>query len=59
LADALRAVTEAEAFRNHAEASGYYAGWEDGPTWLDQMQTEQAALTKLWETNPWLSSSGG
>jgi tripartite-type tricarboxylate transporter receptor subunit TctC len=56
---ALRAVTEEDAFRDHAEASGYYAAWEDGPTWLDQMQAEQTALTKLWETNPWLSSSGG
>jgi tripartite-type tricarboxylate transporter receptor subunit TctC len=59
LADALRAVTEDDAFRDHALASGYYAAWEDGATWLDQMQTEQAALAKLWETNPWLSSSGG
>ena len=59
LADALRAVTEDKAFRDQAEASGYYAGWEDGAAWLEQMQTEQAALAKLWETNPWLSSSGG
>jgi tripartite-type tricarboxylate transporter receptor subunit TctC len=59
LTAALRAVTEDGEFRDHAEASGYYAAWQDGPVWLDQMQTEQAALTKLWETNPWLSSSGG
>jgi tripartite-type tricarboxylate transporter receptor subunit TctC len=59
LANALRAVTEDDDFRDHAEANGYYATWEDGPAWLDQMQTEQAALTKLWETNPWLSSSNG
>jgi tripartite-type tricarboxylate transporter receptor subunit TctC len=59
LVDALRAVTEDDAFRDHAEASGYYAAWEDGPTWLGQMQIEQDVLTKLWGTNPWLSSSGG
>ena len=41
------------------EANGYYAAWADGPAWLAQMQTEQAALAKLWETDPWLSSSGG
>ena len=52
-------MTDDDAFRNHAEANGYHAGWEDGPGWLEQMQTEQAALAKLWETNPWLSSSGG
>jgi tripartite-type tricarboxylate transporter receptor subunit TctC len=59
LAEALRAVAEGDAFREQAEANGYYVGWEDGPVWLDQMQTELAALSKLWETNPWLSSSGG
>lgn len=59
IADALRAIAEDGAFREHAEANGYYAAWEDGPTWLGQMQTEQTALAKLWETNPWLSSSGG
>jgi len=59
LAEALRAVAEGDAFREQAEANGYYLGWEDGPVWLGQMQTELAALSKLWETNPWLSSSGG
>jgi tripartite-type tricarboxylate transporter receptor subunit TctC len=59
LAAAMRAVTEVDAFRDYAQANGYSAAWEDGATWLDQMQTEQVALTKLWETNPWLSSSGG
>jgi tripartite-type tricarboxylate transporter receptor subunit TctC len=56
---AVRAVTEDDGFRDHAEASGYYAAWEDGPAWVEQMQAEQAVLTKLWETDPWLSSSGG
>jgi tripartite-type tricarboxylate transporter receptor subunit TctC len=59
LADAMRAVTEDESFREQAEAKGYYAAWEDGPAWLAKMETEQAALAKLWETDPWLSSSGG
>ncbi|MDR3528969.1 MAG: tripartite tricarboxylate transporter substrate-binding protein [Rhodopila sp.] len=59
LTDAMRAVTEDDAFREYAEANGYYAAWADGPAWLAQMQTEQVALAKLWETDPWLSSSGG
>ena len=59
LADAMRAVVQDETFRDQAEANGYYAAWVDGPEWLKQMQTEQADLAKLWETNPWLSSSGG
>jgi tripartite-type tricarboxylate transporter receptor subunit TctC len=59
LVKALRAVAEDDNFREQAEAKGYYAAWEDGPAWVDQMQTEQAALAKLWETDPWLSSSGG
>jgi tripartite-type tricarboxylate transporter receptor subunit TctC len=59
LSAAVRAVTEDDEFRDYAQANGYYAAWEEAPIWLDQMQTEQAALTKLWETNPWLSSSGG
>jgi tripartite-type tricarboxylate transporter receptor subunit TctC len=59
LVDAMRAVTEDETFRGQAEAGGYYAAWGDGASWLAQMQTEQAALAKLWETDPWLSSSGG
>jgi tripartite-type tricarboxylate transporter receptor subunit TctC len=59
LADAMRAVVQDDAFRDQAEANGYYASWADGPDWLKQMQTEQAELAKLWATNPWLSSSGG
>jgi tripartite-type tricarboxylate transporter receptor subunit TctC len=59
LAEAMRAVTEDDDFRDQAQAKGYHAAWEDGPAWLVQMQTEQAALAKLWETDPWLSSSGG
>ena len=59
LADAMRAVVQDDAFRDQAEANGYYASWADGPDWLKQMQAEQAELAKLWATNPWLSSSGG
>jgi tripartite-type tricarboxylate transporter receptor subunit TctC len=59
LADAFRAAAEEDGFREQAEANGYYAAWEDGADWLAQMQIEHAALTKLWETNPWLSSSRG
>ena len=57
--DAMKAVTVEEGFRDQAETSGYYAAWEDGPAWLARMQTEQSMLAKLWETDPWLSSSGG
>lgn len=59
LADGMRAVTEDPAFREQAEAHGYYAAWADAAAWRGQMDTEQAALAKLWETDPWLSSSGG
>ena len=53
------AAAEDDAFREQAEANGYYAAWTDGTDWMTQMQAEQAALAKLWQTNPWLSSSGG
>jgi tripartite-type tricarboxylate transporter receptor subunit TctC len=59
LVEAMRAAAKDDGFHDQAEANGYYATWAEGPDWLAQMQTEQAALTKLWETNPWLSSSGG
>lgn len=59
LANAARAVAEDEAFRQQAEAKGYYAAWEDGSAWLKRLQAEHAVLAKLWETDPWLSSSGG
>ena len=59
LLDAIRLATRDGAFGEQAEANGYYAAWEEGADWLAQMQTEQAALTQLWQTNPWLSSSGG
>ena len=59
LLDVIRQVAQDGAFAEQAEAGGYYAAWADGAEWLAQMQTEQVALTKLWESNPWLSSSGG
>jgi tripartite-type tricarboxylate transporter receptor subunit TctC len=59
LINALREAAQDGAFGEQAEANGYYAAWAEGADWLAQMETEQAALTKLWETNPWLSSPGG
>jgi tripartite-type tricarboxylate transporter receptor subunit TctC len=57
--DAIHAAATDNAFCDQAEEIGYYAAWADGAAWLTQIQTEQAALAELWETNPWLSSSGG
>ncbi len=59
LANAARAVAEDEAFRQQGEAKGYYAMWEDGAAWLKRLEAEHAMLAKLWQTDPWLSSSGG
>ena len=59
LVEAIRAAAIDETFADQAEANGYYAAWTDGSAWLAQMQSEQAELAKLWETSPWLSSSGG
>jgi tripartite-type tricarboxylate transporter receptor subunit TctC len=59
LIDAMRSVAADDGFREEAQAKGYAATWEDGPAWLERMQTEQAVLAKLWATDPWLSSSGG
>jgi tripartite-type tricarboxylate transporter receptor subunit TctC len=59
LANAVRAVTEGETFRRQSEAVGIYAAWADGPGWRAQMDLEQAALARLWQTDPWLSSSSG
>jgi hypothetical protein len=55
----MRSVAADDGFREEAQAKGYAATWEDGPAWLERMQTEQAVLAKLWATDPWLSSSGG
>lgn len=59
MTDAIRAAAKDEAFREQAEANGYYATWAESADWLAQIQTEQEALAKLWEINPWLSPSGG
>jgi tripartite-type tricarboxylate transporter receptor subunit TctC len=59
LAAAVRAAAQEGGFGEQAEEKGYYAAWAEAADWLAQMETEQAALAKLWETNPWLSSSGG
>jgi tripartite-type tricarboxylate transporter receptor subunit TctC len=59
LAEAIHAVTEDEAFHQQAESGGYHAAWADAASWRSQMEIEQAALAKLWQTDPWLSSSSG
>jgi tripartite-type tricarboxylate transporter receptor subunit TctC len=59
LISALRAVATDDAFAEQAEQAGYHVAWKDGADWLAEMQAEQAILAKLWETDPWLSSSGG
>jgi tripartite-type tricarboxylate transporter receptor subunit TctC len=59
LVAALRQAAEDDAFGEQAQTNGFYAAWEDGADWLAQMHTEQAELAQLWQTNPWLSSSGG
>lgn len=56
---AMRGVTGDADFRQQAEANGYYAAWEDAGAWTQRLETERQALAKLWETDPWLSSSGG
>jgi tripartite-type tricarboxylate transporter receptor subunit TctC len=55
----VRVTAEDGAFAEQAEANGYYAAWAEAADWLAQMQSEKEALAKLWESNPWLSSSGG
>lgn len=59
LTDAIRAAANEDAFKDQAAESGYYGAWEEGPAWAERTRVEQAELAKLWETNPWLSSSGG
>jgi tripartite-type tricarboxylate transporter receptor subunit TctC len=59
LMEALRAVVGDDAFAEQAEQAGYHVVWQDGPDWMTEMQAEQAALAKLWQTDPWLASSGG
>jgi tripartite-type tricarboxylate transporter receptor subunit TctC len=59
LVAAMQAVTDDEAFRTRADTKGYHVVWNDGATWLTQLQAEQEQLSKLWQTDPWLSSSAG
>jgi tripartite-type tricarboxylate transporter receptor subunit TctC len=59
LVAALQAVAEDDTFRQQAEKAGYYAAWSDGEAWSRQMQQEREILVKLWQTDPWLASSGG
>jgi tripartite-type tricarboxylate transporter receptor subunit TctC len=55
----LRALADDADFRETAEKNGYYVTWADGPAWLQNIRAEQEILAKLWETDPWLASSGG
>jgi tripartite-type tricarboxylate transporter receptor subunit TctC len=57
--DALKAATEDEEFRAHADANGFLVSWADGPAWAAQAQAQQGELAKLWSTDPWLSVGGG
>jgi tripartite-type tricarboxylate transporter receptor subunit TctC len=59
LVAALQAVAADDAFQQQAEKAGYYAAWADGEAWSRQVQVEHEALVKLWQTDPWLASSGG
>jgi tripartite-type tricarboxylate transporter receptor subunit TctC len=59
LTAAVQAVAGDDDFKQQAEAKGYYVAPEDGAAWLRQLRDEHAVLAKLWETDPWLSSSGG
>ncbi len=59
LADAMREATQDDSFRDRAEATGIHAAWAGGEEWQAQMQTEQAELSQIWTTNPWLSSPRG
>jgi hypothetical protein len=56
---AMRNVAADTAFHDAADAGGYYVAWTDGAAWLQQTQAEEAVLAKLWQTDPWLASSGG
>jgi tripartite-type tricarboxylate transporter receptor subunit TctC len=59
LSAALQAVVADEAFQQQAEKAGYYSAWSDGDAWGIEMRAERAILLKLWQTDPWLASSGG
>lgn len=59
MVDVLQAVVADEAYREQARSSGYHLAWKDGATWRKDAEAERAVLGKLWETDPWLSSSGG
>ncbi|HEY8290745.1 MAG TPA: tripartite tricarboxylate transporter substrate-binding protein [Acetobacteraceae bacterium] len=59
LIDSLKAVTTDDGFRAHAAGCGYLAEWLAGPTWASQVEAERADLAQLWQSDPWLPSSGG
>jgi tripartite-type tricarboxylate transporter receptor subunit TctC len=59
LVAASQAVVADEGFQQQAEKAGYYAAWTDGEAWSRQVRQEHETLVKLWQTDPWLASSGG
>jgi tripartite-type tricarboxylate transporter receptor subunit TctC len=59
LVTALQAVVADEAFREQASSAGYQLVWKDGATWRAEAEVERGVLAKLWETDPWMSSSSG
>lgn len=59
LVAAMRAAATDERFGALAAGNGYYAAWNEGAAWAARTRGEAADLGKLWETNPWKSSSGG
>ena len=59
LAGAMQAVTNDEGFQAHAASGGFRAAWIAGPGWTDQVERERTDLAQLWQSDPWLPSSGG
>jgi tripartite-type tricarboxylate transporter receptor subunit TctC len=57
--DALKAVTDDDAFQQRADAAGFLVAWADGPTWTAQVEAERQELAGLWSTDPWLPVGGG
>ncbi len=56
---ALEQVANDPEFSDQANASGFLAAWMDGADWTATCSAEQAELTKLWATEPWLQEGAG
>lgn len=59
LVESMRMAAGDDRFAELAGTNGYYAAWEEGAAWAARTQGEASDLGKVWETNPWMSSSGG